>query len=72
MPGVVIPGRGAKIAFVVSPVEANAAVMFRMCVLFTSITITSIITSGRALSRSAISFSTSAIVSASQRTIRAF
>ena len=47
MPGVVIPGRGAKMALVVSPVDANAAVIFRMCVVFTSITITSMITSGR-------------------------
>ena len=46
--------------------------MFRMWVVFTSITITSMITSGLALSRSAINFSTSAMVSASARTINAF
>src|SRR6185312_786578 len=72
IPGVVMPGRGAKIAVVLMPVGAKAAVMFRICVLLTSITRKSITTSGRGLSRSAISFSTSAIVSASHRTISAF
>ena len=70
--GVVIPDRGVKLTPVLSPVPATAADRARVQVLLTSITITSSTTSERGLSRFAISFSTSAMVSDSALTTIAF
>jgi hypothetical protein len=70
--GVAIPDRGVKFTPVLSPVPATAAYSARVQVLLTSIAITSTTTSARGLSRLAISFSTSAMVSDSARTTIAF